>query len=169
MLINNISSEVENIYSPIDSELAISEHYRLYPDHPWNKWKTEKRDDENAFTVLFSSDKFVQRNKWVNSENVLHRLYAPAVIQYHGKKLNHEQWFNNGVIHRLDGPALRQYLSSLRRDHWYLCGFLMSDKDHREIVSIYSNLGDWSLAFALSSFEKYTEKELAHNINLLIA
>lgn len=47
---NKISGLDLTIYDDSSEGLRLYEHYRLYPDHPWNKWKLVSRDDENDYT-----------------------------------------------------------------------------------------------------------------------
>ena len=40
-------------------------------------------------------------NRWKNKEGILHRLDGPALEWSGGGK----RWYENGLLHRLDGPA----------------------------------------------------------------
>jgi hypothetical protein len=44
---------------------------------------------------------FQNRTEWRNEEGLLHRLDGPAIEYTSGSK----EWYVNGELHRLDGPA----------------------------------------------------------------
>ena len=53
----------------------------IYPNFSW----------ENSFIEV-----------WKNNEGKKHRLYGPAYIN---KKYKLEEWYKNGILHRIGGPA----------------------------------------------------------------
>ena len=51
---------------------------------------------------------------WHNKDGQIHRLYAPAVIRPNGI----EMWYQNGLRHRLDGPAVT--IKDRKGGWWYV-------------------------------------------------
>lgn len=166
MLDNKFLTEV-TIYDPIDSSLSLSEHYFMYPNHPWNKWKLIGRTDIATYTDYNKSEDVFQY-VWINNRYKQHRVGAPAVIHCREnifiKEVRLENWYINYLLHRVDGPAVRYNDSS---NFWYLFGFELSIEQHEEIVSFYHELGDWNLSFSLSSFEEFTTEEIKSNIRII--
>jgi len=58
--------------------------------------------------------------RWKNAEGLLHRLDGPALEGTDGNKC----WFQNGLRHRLDGPAI-EFPSGVKE--WWINGVI-----HRE-------------------------------------
>jgi len=58
--------------------------------------------------------------RWKNKEGLLHRLDGPAIEWSGGGK----RWYQNGLIHRLDGPA---YTNNAGYKEWSFRGLI-----HRE-------------------------------------
>lgn len=171
---NNFKSNM-NAYVPFVENLSLSEHYARYPDHPWNRWLLDDRDDWNdwkKYDIVETSTQFVKNfgnsNKvekyWFKANrSVYHRFNAPASIVFENDKIVKENWFINGDFHRVDGPAVRGTHAT-----WCLFGLQLVEKNHKEIVDIYNELGDWLLAFSLSSIEKYNEEALIRRINQFV-
>lgn len=161
---HNINDYVD-IYDPIDKTLALKDHCALHPAHPWNKWRLHERNDKSEFIKSRAHGGQRFRNNWYDRKetpNNYHRIGAPAsILLDKDNNFIAEEWIIKDHLHRLDGPALRNDYSN----DWYLFGHKMSEKEHTEILSLYQELGDWQLAFALSTFEYYDEKFLSKAIN----
>lgn len=128
--------------------------------HPWNKWQLADRRDKEPYSTNNHDNAIVKT--WENKTNNIllgntyHRIDAPAVIEVNlSENIVKEHWYISGVVHRLDGPAYRTEKDNM----WFLFSFDMLEEKHREIVDIYNELGDWLLAFSLSSSSEYYDKE----------
>lgn len=152
-------------YNPAGNNLSLADHYDLYPDHPWNKWRLDKRDDENEFQNYISSVGIVTK-MWLNKDcsGYTYRDGAPTYSVFDkSEKIIRESWIIGNIFHRINGPADRKTLSNV----WYLFGHKINKKQHQQIMSVYDELGDWVLSFSLSTFEDYDEKLLIEYINTI--
>lgn len=141
-------------YGILDENLTLKEHREKYPNHPWNIWSLKTRKDDNDYVA----DLFMCSKTWKNIQGEHHRIGAPALVYYglfDGFEYS-EQWLFSNLRHRVDGPALR----FKNENQWYLFGMQLYAKEHQEIVDIYNELGDWLLAFSLSSFTNYNDENL---------
>ena len=71
------------------------------------------------------------RENWY-LEGICHRVDGPATIYYYASgKIEREVWYLNGQLHRIDGPAIIDYseLYGIRRERWYLNN---EDSTHKE-------------------------------------
>ena len=62
-----------------------------------------------------------------------HRTNGPAVIYPSGTRY----WFQNGVLHRLDGPAVENVVRGVRI--WYIYGKALSEKEFLQHVATVMN------------------------------
>ncbi len=56
--------------------------------------------------------------------NILHRVAAPARIQFKNNRIVSEAYFQNGLRHREDGPALIEYsiTGTIKNQEYWLNG-----------------------------------------------
>lgn len=159
----NSKSDFSNIYDPVNKHLPIEEHYAAYPYHPWNKWILNSRSDENLYEEVYDENAKEICRFWRTVNGDEHRIGAPAYVVYDvdNYKIKYEQWFVKRFYHRVDGPAVRDNYDN---NSWILFNQRMNKEQHEEIVSMYSELGDWMLSFSLSNFavtnENYLEKAI---------
>jgi hypothetical protein len=95
----------------------------------------------------------VNGNKWWYQNGELHRLDGPAIEYIDG----HKEWYQNGKLHRLDGPAIEHAKGGNK--YWY-----QNDKLHRldGPAVEYSNGVKWWFIEGT----RYTEEEFNKKINL---
>lgn len=125
-------------------------HCNQYPHHQWNKWKLEVRDDENDYKEVYRGQDKFREAYWINKEEGrLSRVGAPASLMFdYEENIIYEDWFIGGCRHRLEGPSHKDNDET----SWHLLGCELSEQEHKKIISFYQELGDWSLAFSLSSY-----------------
>jgi antitoxin component YwqK of YwqJK toxin-antitoxin module len=65
---------------------------------------------------------------WLEND-VLHRVAAPARIQFKNDKITNEAYFKNGVRHREDGPAIIEYFEdgNIASCEYWLDGHLIKN------------------------------------------
>lgn len=76
----------------------------------------EEREHEENLSSFYANESEIK--KW-HSNGVLHRIDGPAVVEADGS----EEWWQNGKLHRVDGPAVTHANGTQK---WYLNG-----KPHR--------------------------------------
>ena len=68
-----------------------------------------------------------------NAEGLRHRIGGPAIIYPNGTRY----WVQNGVLHRLDGPAVENVVRGVRI--WYIYGKALSEKEFLQHVATVMN------------------------------
>lgn len=75
------------------------------------------------------------KNKFMflNENGKKHRLNAPAVYSYNSQMILREAWYNNGILHREDGPALI-YRDGIKE--WVINGSYLNCKSQEEFLKL---------------------------------
>lgn len=157
-------SYINSSLNPIGRSLSLMNHYIHFPYHPWNKWVLDERKDDKNY-VRGNYNGYYESYIWRNYSGESHRISAPAFIGFNeNAEIEAEGWIINEIYHRLDGPALRDG----RMNTWFLFDCRLTEDQHKEIISLYDELGDWELSFSLSSFINYNGEFLPENIRKII-
>lgn len=161
---NSSNIEFENIYADVDATLPLFKHYGHYPNHPWNKWRLHRREDDKKYEEDFLGEDDITRT-WYGAKGTICRIGAPSYFELNSNyEVDFEECNIRILKHRVDGPEQRGY----GKTRWRLLHCKLTPKHHKEIVSLYNQLNDWQLAFALSSFENYDENSLYIRINTVL-
>lgn len=79
----------------------------------WRKNGLIWKEDGPAVIEYFESGEKASES-WFNEKSRLHRSKAPAHIKYEKDgAVNQEEYYENGLLHRLDGPAVRKKVTAV--------------------------------------------------------
>jgi antitoxin component YwqK of YwqJK toxin-antitoxin module len=97
-------------------------------------------DDGPAYTSYYQNGDIRYEQWFLNGIN--HRISEPAIIMYNNGIVVRETWFKNGFIHRIDGPAHIEHYEHgiIANMYWYIDGKL--HRDDEPAVTIYDETGD---------------------------
>jgi hypothetical protein len=74
-------------------------------------------------TDIFTPTKHISPDntvRWLLPNGKLHRKFKPALIYSNGRK----EWWNNGFIHRIEGPAVKHLTKTSFNYEWWVSGKL---------------------------------------------
>lgn len=147
------SQEVDRLSQPKITNTTINEHLADgttntvdYIVHEWHyNGYVEKK-------IVYSKDNIIMEEKYYN-EHGLHRDDdTPAWKSIIG--LRKEHWYQNGVLHRLNGPAYIEYHGSMKVEYYAQMGRFIK-REHVPII-------DPNKIIHIEKNKLYSQTDIAH-------